>query len=78
MGAQQQRGECISIPERDLLAVRALVVAEKLVVVLLVGPRGEEEGEGGADRADDGEDARVVHAEGLSGGPKVVRDSDRR
>lgn len=36
------------------------------LVVLLVGPGGEEEGEGGADRADNGEDAAVVDAEGLS------------
>ena len=47
------------------LSVGLLVALKELVVVLLVGPGGEEESEGGADGSHDGEDARVIHTQSL-------------
>lgn len=47
------------------LSLGLLVGAEELIIVLLVGPGGEEEGEGGTQGTNDGEDAAVVDAESL-------------
>lgn len=47
------------------LALRVLVAVEELLVVLLVRPAGEKEGERGADGGDQGQDAGVINAQGL-------------